>query len=91
MVAERPRLDKPGRCCTGAVTTRCCNTTRPPCAKLTIKSLPCTRGPSCAACRPGTVVLVCDPQVRPALDSAFQMMSLHQDSPCETVRLLTPK
>lgn len=41
--------------------------------------------------RPGAVVLVCDPQLRPALDSAFRVVVLHQASPCETLRLLAPK
>ena len=36
----------------------------------------------------GTIVTVCDPAYRVALDSTFQLVELHQDYPCQTVLLL---
>ncbi len=41
--------------------------------------------------RPGTFVLVCDPAYRAQLDSAFQLETVHQEAPCETVRLARRK
>jgi len=41
--------------------------------------------------RPGTVVLVCDPAYRARLDSLFQLVTMHQQEPCETVLLLPRK
>ena len=40
---------------------------------------------------PGTVVMTCDPAFRPSLDSAFQVVELHQDGPCQTLLLAGPK
>ncbi|HET9506202.1 MAG TPA: glycosyltransferase family 39 protein [Hymenobacter sp.] len=36
----------------------------------------------------GRVVVVCDPAYRVPLDSAFKIMELHQDFPCQTLLLL---
>lgn len=38
----------------------------------------------------GKTVVLCDPTYRAALDSAFQVVELHQDTPCQTL-LLLPK
>lgn len=37
--------------------------------------------------QPGTTVLVCDPIYRTRLDSAFQLTTVYQDFPCETIML----
>lgn len=36
----------------------------------------------------GSVVVVCDPAYRAALDSTFRVVLLHQEAPCQTLRLL---
>jgi 4-amino-4-deoxy-L-arabinose transferase-like glycosyltransferase len=41
-----------------------------------------------AALTPGQVVVLCDPAYRASLDSAFQVVELHQDYPCKTLLLL---
>ena len=38
--------------------------------------------------QPGTIVTTCDPAYRAPLDSAFQVVELHQDGQCQTLLLL---
>ena len=41
--------------------------------------------------RPGSIALVCDPAYRTQLDSAYQLITVHQEGPCETVLLASHK
>lgn len=43
------------------------------------------------AIEPGTIVLACDPAYRVRLDSAYNLVTLHQDLPCESILLASRK
>jgi 4-amino-4-deoxy-L-arabinose transferase-like glycosyltransferase len=45
-------------------------------------------GQAASQLRASQVVVVCDPAYRATLDSAFRVVLLHQEAPCQTLRLL---